>query len=243
MLMNHLNNLLRSAIPSPIKRRLRAIHRDLVFQRAVRRFTRNPERYAHPGNPVLIDLIYGWGNEGWSALDEYLAACIRQVLETNGPTLECGSGLSTILIGMLAKKRGQSHWALEHSPEWAMKVQRMLTRYALDSAVVLCANPLKDYGSFCWYNPPLESMPSVFEVIICDGPPGGTKGGRYGLAPIMKERIKPGCVILLDDAGREQERAVAERWRTEIGACVEVNGARKPYITMTVMNTRHQDKT
>lgn len=239
--MNRVSRLVRSAIPIPIKCRLLGLHRAFVFWRAARRFMRNPEACAHPGNPVLIDLIYGWGNESWSALDEYLAACLRQVLSSSENTLECGSGLSTILVGFIAKGRGRSHWALEHSPEWAGRVQRCLTRYGLDSAVVLCTSPLKDYGHFCWYDPPLESMPSRFDVVICDGPPGTTRGGRYGLVPIMKDRLKAGCAILLDDASREEERAIAERWRAELGASSELCGASKPYIKITVLDPRNQD--
>ena len=57
-------------------------------------------------------------------------------------------------------------------------------------------------------------MPDAFETIICDGPPGKTRGGRYGLAAIMKAKphLKPGCIILLDDAERQQDHAAAERW-------------------------------
>lgn len=234
--MNRPREIVKAAIPTPIKRFLRALHRDFVFRRAIRRFIRNPESCSQTGNTVLIDLIYGWGNEAWSAQDEYLAACIHHALSSSGPTLECGSGLSTILIGVIANKRGQSHWALEHSPEWAMRVQRSLTRYALDSAVILCANPLRDYGDFDWYDPPRESMPGVFGLVICDGPPGSTKGGRYGLVPIMKEYLKPGCVILLDDANREQELAIAARWKTELGASLEICGSSRRHIKMTLTN-------
>ena len=232
--MNRLRSIVRSAISTPIKRLLLAIHRYFVFRLAIRRFIRNPESCASPGNPVLIDLIYGWGNESWSALDEYLADCIRHALNSSGPTLECGSGLSTILVGIIAKKRGYSHWALEHSQEWALRVERILTRYAIDSTVVLCINPLKDYGEFCWYNPPLKSMPGAFDLVICDGPPSSTKGGRYGLVPIMKKRLRPGCTILLDDGEREQERTVADRWNTECDASFHICGYSNPYIKMTV---------
>ena len=47
-------------------------------------------------------------------------------------------------------------------------------------SVVLCAKPLRDYGECVWYDPPLDSMPAAFPVVICDGPPGTVKGG--GLA-------------------------------------------------------------
>ena len=223
------------AAPPRIGRSVRAAHRDYLFRRAMRRFLEAPGACARPGHPVLLDLIYGWGNEGFSALDDYLAVCVKHAMSSPGPILECGSGLSTILVGAVAKERGQSHWALEHKSEWAARVQRDLTRYQLDS-VRLCAKPLKDHGEFCWYDPPLESMPDRFSLVVCDGPPGRTKGGRYGLVPIMRERLQPGCVILLDDAGRDQELAIARSWEAELDASVETPGSARPYIQMTVGN-------
>jgi len=79
-------------------------------------------------------------------------------------------------------------------------------------------------------------MPDSFSLVICDGPPGKTRGGRYGVVPVMKERLKPGCVILLDDTGREEERKLASRWETELGAFLQVRGSEKAYIKMTVMD-------
>jgi len=198
----------------------------------MKRFLDDPDACTRPGNPVIADLLYGWGNEGWSAQDEYLTHCIARALAVRGPILECGSGLSTILVGSIAKQRGQRHWALEHTPDWAAKVQAYLSRYQLD-AVVLCVKPLRDYGDFGWYDPPLESMPGGFGLVVCDGPPGDTKGGRYGLVPIMRNRLGPDCVILLDDAGREEERAVARRWEAELGVPFDVLGSVKPYIELT----------
>lgn len=204
----------------------------------MRKFLQAPETYTQPGEPVVADLIYGWGNEGWSALDEYLAGCMAHALKANGPILECGSGLSTILVGAIAKRRGLSHWALEHTPEWAARVRRYIKRYKIDS-VALCLHFLKDYGAFCWYDVPLGSMPERFSFVICDGPPGSTKGGRYGLAPVMKERLEPGCVILLDDTSRQGEHAIAVRWGRELGARVDMLGTDKPYCKLTVSSIRH----
>jgi hypothetical protein len=225
-------------LPSRVRGALRTAHREFVFRRAMRRFLRDPGACQSPGNPVLRDLIYGWGNESWSALDEYLVACVRHALTTSGPSLECGSGLSTLLVGAVATMQGRRHWALEHEPAWAARVQRNLDRYKIDG-VALCARPLKDYGDFCWYDPPWESMPDGFSLVICDGPPGSVKGGRYGLVPVMRERLKPGCVIILDDAGRDQEVAIARRWGSELGTEVNVVGTTKPYIEMTVLVGQH----
>jgi hypothetical protein len=232
--MNQARSIVKSLMPRQVRGFLRAVHRDLVFRRAMRKFLDAPEACLGPANSVVADLIYGWGNEGWSASNGYLDGCIQHALASNGPILECGSGLSTVLVGAVAQRRGLGYWALEHTPVWAMKVKRYLDRYKIQS-VVVCAGPLVNYGDFLWYSPPLESMPDSFALVVCDGPPGTTEGGRFGLAPIMRERLKPGCVILLDDASRAQELAIAKRWEAEIGAFFEVLGSNKPYIEMTVL--------
>ena len=240
--MSQLRNIVKSVLPVRVRELLRARRRDFVFWRSMKRFLKHPEACIQSGSSVINDLIYGWGNEAWSARDEYLVCCLEHAQTANGPVLECGSGLSTILVGAIAKKRGNSHWAFEHTPEWATKVQRCLNQYKIDS-VVLCAKPLKDFGSFLWYDPPLESMPDSFALVICDGPPGTTKGGRYGLVPIMTGRLKPGCVILLDDASRKEEQEIARRWETELGSPFEVLGRVKPYIRMTVVDRQYQQPT
>jgi len=105
--------------------------------------------------------------------------------------------------------------------------------------VILCTTPLKDYGDFCWYDAPLASMPASFSLVVCDGPPGATKGGRYGLVPVLGKRLSYGCVIMLDDAAREQELAIARRWEAELDAFLKLRGSRKPYIELTVGNKSH----
>ena len=36
----------------------------------------------------------------------------------------------------------------------------------------------------------------------------------------MKDRLAPGCIVLLDDTSREAERAIIERWCAELPARV-----------------------
>ena len=230
--MNPLRNAVKSLLPSRLREALRPRHRAFVLRRAMTRLMKDPAACADPANPIVDDLVYGWGSN-LSAQDEYLRACIDLALNTRGPILECGSGLSTLVIGAIAAKRGEGHWSLEHKPEWAAIVQGHLTSFGLDR-VVLAGKALKDYGDFSWFDPALESMPEQFALVICDGPPAATKGGRYGLVPVMRGRLRPGSIILLDDAGREHERAIAGRWQTELGATLETLGSKKPYIKLTV---------
>jgi hypothetical protein len=227
-----LRKILQAVLPVSSRRFLRMRHRDFVFGRAMEKFLKNPEAALASECGVLPDLIYGWGSD-WSALDEYLTECLRHALVCNGPILECGSGLTTILVGAIAKTRNNTMWSLEHLPEWGERVTRLIRKYGIDS-VQLSVRPLKDYPEFTWYDPPLDFMPDRFTLVICDGPPGGTRGARYGLAAVMNERLNPGCVILLDDAAWETQQKTAARWSEELGGTYETLGSKKPYIRMTL---------
>ena len=208
--MKTVRKMIKMVVPRSAVVSVRRAHLQWIFGRAMKRFLRDPEAHAVPGDPVLGDLIRGWGNEDWSALDEYLSACITEVAVSAGPVLECGSGLSTLLAGAVAMKRGIKYTALEHSPDWAERVRRSLETYNI-KGVELIVSPLVDHGEFDWYDVDGASLPEP-ALIICDGPPGTTRGGRYGLASILKNRVKDGCLILLDDAGRTQEIEIAHRW-------------------------------
>lgn len=220
------------AVPSSIRSFLNGKNRDAVFRNALAIFLKNPAACATPGNQVLIDLIYGWGNEAWSAREEYLAACITAALTTEGPVLECGSGLSTVLIGAIAKQRGLCHCTLEHKPEWAGKVQDYLNDYGFDTLIL--SSPLKNYGGFDWYDIRVGELPTGFNLIVCDGPPSRTKGGRYGLLPVLKPKFGAGSVILLDDGYRKDELDIARRWQAETPLHFEVQGTIKPYIKIVL---------
>jgi hypothetical protein len=74
---------------------------------------------------------------------------------------------------------------------------------------------MKSYGAFDWYTLP-ANLPHDFDLVICDGPPSATKGGRYGLVPVCADRIA-NSKILLDDAERPEEQAVMLRWEKEFG--------------------------
>ena len=93
---------------------LRSIIGELIFRRAIKRCIQNPELCLDPDNGLLHDLVYGWGNS-WSAQHEYLAACLEAALQSEGPILECGSGLSTVLLGAIADCKGYKLYSFENS--------------------------------------------------------------------------------------------------------------------------------
>jgi hypothetical protein len=194
-----------------VRSQLTQTYQRRMLEHGLRQLKRDPWSIFGPRAHVLNCLVRGWGNRSWAADSDFLTACIDECRATTGPILECGSGLSTIIVGAIAQAMSREVWTLEHLEDWGAKVTQHLDQTGVRS-VHMCVKPLKDYGDFTWYDPPLDDMPGTFELVICDGPPGGVDGGRNGFLPVMKNRIAPHATILLDDTVREEEMAIAHRW-------------------------------
>jgi predicted O-methyltransferase YrrM len=224
---------LKAILPNWLGKALRRRHRALVFRRAMKVLLADPVESWRRDPRLLSELIYGWGNETFSAREEYLFACLEHAISHRGAILECGSGLTTVLVAAALRRAGGTIIALEHDAEWCKTVTDCLTAYHIESAKVVFA-PLKIFGSYSWYDVPDSVLPKTLSVIICDGPPAGTPGGRYGVIPRMRSRLGPGSVVLLDDADREQEQAIANRWTAELGRRFEMFGVEKPYARFAI---------
>src|SRR5439155_1244529 len=106
-----------------------------------------------PERPLLAELRAAWGNDRCAADLDFLSEVARLAAVTLGPVLECGSGLTTLLLGALAGRRGVEVWALEHEPEWRRRVAAALRDHKAGQ-VYLWFSPLSDYGEFVWYAAP-----------------------------------------------------------------------------------------
>jgi len=224
----------RAVVPRRARRYLRARRGRAVFDEAMRRLT-HAEPQSAPSLSIALahQLVLGWANEKMSASEEYLQAIFRYAGEAEGPILECGSGLSTLVLGIAAQRNGQRVFSLEDDPLWFSIVRSALSRYGI-SNVEVCRAPLRNYGDFEWYDPPRDRLSTDFALVVCDGPQGTTPGGRYGLLPVLGKHLRSFCVILLDDATRDGEQQVLARWHDEMHVSHEVFGSTKPFARLLV---------
>jgi hypothetical protein len=116
-------------------------------------------------------MLHGWDNASFAARPEYLYKAVDVIRTRRGPILECGSGLTTLIVTWLAQQSKTPIISLEHDSAWAE-----------------------------------------------------THGGRYGLLPVVRPFLAPGCLILLDDADREGEREALARWSSETGGTHSIEG-------------------
>ncbi len=183
-----------------------------------------------PDRPLLRDLAKAWANPGFSAGYPYL----RRIAECAGagPILECGSGLSTIMMAMITAERRTPILSLEHTPIWRQRVQSVLDALDLSHARVLDC-PVVRFGLYDWYQVP-EALPEGIRLVVCDGPPGrDTRGGRYGLLPQIGDRLHPDATILLDDSHRRGERRVIDTWQRHRPFHVRSHGTLLRFAEMT----------
>lgn len=205
--------------------------RGEVLLRAVTRLSHS--RAPSALSPLWTDARYGWGNEKWAAEEPYLAEVVRLAEASQGPMLECGSGLTTLLMGAVAARRGIELHTLEHNAAWHARVVDALRSVSASTTVVHLA-PLRDRGDWEWYDAPLDSMPNDFTLVVCDGPPASTRGGRSGLLHAIDGKLARSCTIILDDANRPAERELVQRWSQEPGTVAEINTTSRGYARLTI---------
>lgn len=219
---------LRQLAPAGLRLRLRQFHQALVLQRTVRHI-RAHDDYVPLSDRAVRDLVYGWGNE-WSLREELITELWHRAWHTRGPVLECGSGLSTVLLGIAAERLGYEVYSLEHDEAWHAKVSQVVARHGLRQ-VRLIAAPLVMHSGYAWYDAP-GRFPEDFTLVLCDGPPASTMGGRYGLLPELRPTMADDCVILLDDAARDGEQEVLKRWAEEHHVIHRMSGEEKPFAVV-----------
>jgi predicted O-methyltransferase YrrM len=131
--------------------------------------------------------------------------------------VELGSGLSTLYLSRcIAERPGPVLYSLEHSLEYVESTRQLLESHEAGDGIHLIHAPLVDTDvggrTFSWYQLP-ESLPSEIDMLIVDGPPGDTEPlARLPAVACLIERLRPGAIIVLDDAHREDEREIASSW-------------------------------
>ena len=180
----------------------------------------------------LIDLRYPLNRlGGWAASADFIKIVYKEILallqnKPNPVILEAGSGVSTILIAYLLEKYAPeaTFISLDHDIDYKSKTERELALHNLTNVHLLYA-PLRKYqlGQELWYWYETASLIKILQeqtidLLSIDGPPMATQPlARYPVLPLLQERLAQEYVLLLDDANREDEKAIVDRWKREFG--------------------------
>lgn len=154
--------------------------------------------------PTLFAEARRYVGNHWGAQEEVLMLCAILGRKSQGPILETGSGLSSVVLGASTKNRVV---CLEHDPRWCQETERLLSLAQLDNVeIVDCA--IEDG----WYKTP--DLPE-FTLALNDGPPrmlGDRKqffdGFGYIPTVICDDADEKGYGDWLVNWGREHGRKV-----------------------------------
>ena len=180
---------------------------------------------------VLRPLLDAQGASGYLPWTEGAirpAALVRVVNEIvfadRREVVELGSGVSTVVLARLMRERGGRITSLKHDPDWATWVDAQLKLEGLTEVAKLIEAPLEptelSFDGAPWYaTAAVSELPARgIELLLVDGPPGygdGMAHSRYPALPALAGRLAPGCLVILDDADRDPEREIVERWSNE----------------------------
>lgn len=163
---------------------------------------------------------------GWALTGDSAALLARETLARKPETiLELGSGVSTIILGQILKKRGHGHLlSIDHDPAWANQTRQYVELLELEDVVSVVEAPLKNITvgehSYEWYDLPASSLDRLgpIDLLLVDGPPqakDAPQAARYPAFPVLRNRLSQKAIIFVDDANRVAESEMIRRWMEE----------------------------
>jgi predicted O-methyltransferase YrrM len=180
---------------------------------------------------VLRPLLDTGGYLPWSSgamrASGLVTICNEIVLGGRRRVVELGAGASTVLLARLLREQGGGATldAIEHDALWAAWVSERLAQEGLASVAHVTLAPLEPHplawDGLPWYAQAplaaaLEGTP--VELLLVDGPPAfdaARAHARYPALAAVAPFLASDAVVVLDDAVRDGEAAVLERWERE----------------------------
>lgn len=157
----------------------------------------------------------------WSIPDDGMVVLERLVQEHRpGLVLELGSGRSTVQLASYLAAAGFGRLvSLDHLRKFSRQAETQLEVNGLEGAVQTRWAPLADHGqpdclAPSWYAASGWSDLEGISMLVVDGPPGAVvRCARDPAVPLLLPRLDAGCVLVLDDTNRTDERMTLDHWQ------------------------------
>jgi Methyltransferase domain len=153
---------------------------------------------------------------GWALGADALLWILRRVDTDSAATVvELGPGASTVIL--CSCRPHLKSVGVEHDDQYVAQLTSEIAAHGIENHQLLHA-PLvtQEYGRTTveWYDPDvLGRLPQRIDVLVVDGPPNWNGGQNRSPAwPLLRDRLGPGALILVDDTQRGAERAMVGSW-------------------------------
>jgi precorrin-6B methylase 2 len=161
-------------------------------------------------------------NPSWQLSSQAIQEVVRHVL-VDQPKLvvECGSGAATVWIGRALRRVGGGRViALENSEDGVAIITGLLQHEGLSSVEIRHApmEPIQVAGrEQPWYSASAIADVEEIDLLLVDGPPGRmNKLARYPALPALRDKLRPGATVMLDDCHRRDEKETLRKWLAEV---------------------------
>jgi predicted O-methyltransferase YrrM len=142
---------------------------------------------------------------------EVLRECYKMARDARGDLLECGSGLSTLVMGLALKGSQHRLYALESDLAWVERVQTWLTRYGVENVSLIYA-PLFPFPGGHWYSVEPADLPARFDGVVIDGPRRGDGVNRCAVLDVLRVQIMKARTWIIDDMDDERLARMVADW-------------------------------
>ena len=190
---------------------------------------------ARPGplpDPLVADVCAGWGDASLAGGDGFVTTCLAEAARGTGPVLQCGAGLMTLLLGIVAERADTHLWTLEHDVHQANAVRSWLQQYEISKAHVIAAPP--DIVEGCAsYVVDYARLPANFALVVCEGS-SAVPGSAQGVLTRVGEHIHPQGVILVHHAKRRRDVEFLAQWSKQAGASMVLKGKLEPFVKIAM---------
>ncbi|SDD03885.1 class I SAM-dependent methyltransferase [Auraticoccus monumenti] len=207
-----------------LKATTRQLHSDIVAtRRDVNRVSYEPAKEVEAMLQLtrryepkdVLPLAGGWAMSSSGIL------MLTEMVRDRRPALvvECGSGASTLWLGYALRAQGYGKVvALEHEESYAAQVRALVARHDLQDWVTVLHAPLQERDvegeTHRWYSADQTDGLGPIDILVVDGPPQAVgPWSRYPALPLLESRLRADAVLVIDDAARDDEKAVVQRWK------------------------------
>ncbi len=129
--------------------------------------------------------------------------------------VELGSGSSTRLISSYLESKNMdcAFISVEHDETYL----ELTAADANVQKVQLCHCPLAPFRhegvTYSWYDVTDLKLPGSIDMLIVDGPPDHLNPlARFPAYPAFRDRLSDQAIIVMDDADRQDEEAIIQKW-------------------------------
>lgn len=162
---------------------------------------------------------------GWPLSPDVLLELHEWIMATRPRLIvEFGSGSSTLVIADALSQVGAGRLvSIEHSSHYGRQTQANLEREGLGEWVDLRIGELEPWQgehlntredqTVNWYPVALLEDLQDIDFVLIDGPPARTcEFARFPALPAIADKLSANATVWLDDAARDEERRICERW-------------------------------